>query len=164
MKRVFLGLGSNLGDRQANLRDAIKMTGKDLGKVMKSSSVYETQPWGFDSENNFLNMVILINTVHAPAGLIKKVLMVESALGRVRNSTGYSSRVIDIDILFYEDRVISDPGLTIPHPLIQERRFVLVPLCELAPDLIHPVFGKSISELLGVCPDKSKISRFNITF
>jgi 2-amino-4-hydroxy-6-hydroxymethyldihydropteridine diphosphokinase len=157
MNKVFLGIGTNLGNRKANLRKALEMIGKHIGTVINSSSVYETAPWGFDSEDDFLNMVVMVETTHTPSEIMKKINTIESMLGRERNQDRYSSRVIDIDILLYDDLVINENGLKIPHPLMHERKFVLVPLCELAPDLIHPVFGKSMSNLLEECRDRSKI-------
>lgn len=159
MKKVFLGLGTNLGNRESNLKEAVRMIAEFIGKVLDSSSVYETPPWGFTSENDFLNMVVRIETKYAPSELMNRVLMVESMLGRERNQDRYSSRVIDIDILLYEDLIIEEKGLKIPHRLMHERRFVLAPLCELAPDLIHPIYGKSMSVLLEKCRDRSKIRK-----
>jgi 2-amino-4-hydroxy-6-hydroxymethyldihydropteridine diphosphokinase len=157
MNKVFLGIGTNLGNRKVNLRKAIEMIGEHIGGVINFSSVYETAPWGFDSENDFLNMVVCVETNHSPAELLKKIVAIESMLGRERNQDRYSSRVIDIDILFFNDLVINENGLKIPHPLIHERKFVLGPLNELAPELIHPVKGKSIRVLLEECRDRSKI-------
>lgn len=157
MNKVFLGIGTNLGNRKANLKKAIEMIGEHIGKVIKSSSVYETAPWGFDSEDDFLNMVVLVETTETPAELMKKITTIESKLGRERNQNRYSSRIIDIDILLYDELVINENGLKIPHPLMHERRFVLVPLNELVPELIHPVKGKSIRVLLEECRDRSEI-------
>lgn len=159
MNKVFLGIGTNLGNRKANLRKAIEMIGEQIGKVIRSSSVYETAPWGFDAENDFLNMVVLAESAFTPSELLKKIISIESMLGRERNQDRYSSRIIDIDILLYDDLIINENGLKIPHPLMHERRFVLVPLNELDPDLIHPVKGKSIRVLLEECRDRSEVKK-----
>ena len=159
MSKVFLGIGTNLGDRENNLRAAIMKIEEYIGRVLNSSSLYETAPWGFNAENDFLNMVVKVETLHSPSGLLKRVLMIESILGRERNQDRYSSRVIDIDILLYDDLVIYVKGLKIPHRLMHERKFVLVPLCELAPDMIHPVLEKSMRVLLEECRDRSKIKK-----
>ena len=157
MSKVFLGIGTNLGDRENNLEKAIEKIGEHIGRILQSSSVYETPPWGFDAENDFLNMVLGVETSLTPPEIIKKIVAIESMLGRERDQNRYSSRVIDIDILLYDDLVIHEKGLKIPHRLMHERRFVLVPLCELAPDLIHPILKKSMSLLLEECRDRSKI-------
>jgi 2-amino-4-hydroxy-6-hydroxymethyldihydropteridine diphosphokinase len=157
MKKVFLGLGSNLGNREENLNKAKVMIGSSIGSVISSSSLYETEPWGFESKEEFLNMVICIETKLSPSGLLGRILMIESQLGRVRCDTKYSSRVIDIDILLYDNDIVNEEALIIPHPKIEERRFVLVPLAEIAPDLIHPVLNKSLKSLLQTCSDKSSV-------
>ena len=157
MNKVYLGLGTNLGDRKRNLREAIEQIGEHIGKVLNSSSVYETAPWGFDAENDFLNMAAEVETGLSPTDLLKKIFEIESKLGRERTQDRYSSRIIDIDILFYDDLIVDQKGLKIPHRLIHERRFVLVPLCEIAPDLIHPMLKKSIRVLLEECRDRTKI-------
>ncbi len=159
MSKVFLGIGTNLGDRELNLEKAVEKIGEHIGRILQSSSVYETPPWGFDAENDFLNMVVSVETSLTPSEIIKKIVAIESMLGRERDQNRYSSRVIDIDILLYDDLVITEKGLKIPHRLMHERRFVLVPLCELAPDLIHPILQKSMSLLLEECRDRSKISK-----
>ena len=157
MNKAFLGIGTNLGDRERNLREAIQKIGEQIGIVLESSSVYETAPWGFEAENDFLNMVISVETSYSPAELLKQINLIESAMGRERNQDRYSSRIIDIDILLYDDLIIDEKGLKIPHRLMHERKFVLVPLCELAPDLIHPILKKSMSVLLDECRDRSRV-------
>jgi 2-amino-4-hydroxy-6-hydroxymethyldihydropteridine diphosphokinase len=159
MKTVYLGIGTNLGDREENLKKAIGMIEVHIGTIKLSSSVYETEPWGFQSGNYFLNMVVEVETSLRSSGLLGRLLMIESLLGRLRQGKEYQSRIIDIDILFYNNQVIKKKVLTVPHPGIQNRRFVLVPLNEIAGDLIHPVLGKSIRQLLEECPDKSKIAK-----
>lgn len=157
MKRVFLGIGSNLGKREKNIREAVEKIMEFIGPVINSSSLYETEPWGFRSENEFLNMVVEVDTNLKPSGLLGRLLIIESLLGRTRGENKYTSRLIDIDILLYNNKVMDNKVLVIPHPLMHERNFVLIPLCEIAPDMIHPVMKKTISELLKDCPDKSKI-------
>ncbi|MDQ1296630.1 MAG: hypothetical protein QG611_608 [Bacteroidota bacterium] len=157
MKRVFLGIGSNLGKRENNILEAVERIRELVGPVINSSSIYETEPWGFRSKKYFLNMVIEVETKLKPSGLLGRLLMIESLLGRVREGKKYKSRIIDLDILLYNDKVLESSALVIPHPMIRERKFVLVPLCEIAPDIVHPVMKKTISELLKDCQDKSKI-------
>jgi 2-amino-4-hydroxy-6-hydroxymethyldihydropteridine diphosphokinase len=157
MSNVFLGIGTNLGDREKNLREAVEKIEEHIGKLLGSSSVYETAPWGFDSENDFLNMAVSVETSLTPAEIIKKIAVIESIMGREKTQDRYSSRIIDIDILLYDDLVITEKGLKIPHRLMHERKFVLAPLCELAPDMIHPLLKKSMSVLLEECRDRSKI-------
>jgi 2-amino-4-hydroxy-6-hydroxymethyldihydropteridine diphosphokinase len=157
MRGIFLGIGSNLGKREDNILEAIRKIRELIGPVISSSSVYATEPWGFRSRNSFLNMVIEVETKLKPSGLLGRLLMIESLLGRVREGKKYASRIIDLDILLYNDMVMENKVLVIPHPRMHERKFVLVPLCEIASDFVHPVLNKSISELLKECPDKSKI-------
>jgi 2-amino-4-hydroxy-6-hydroxymethyldihydropteridine diphosphokinase len=158
MNKVFLGLGTNLGDRDSNLKEAIVKIEEHIGRLMKASSVYETAPWGFDADDDFLNMVIIVETNLSPYDLLKKIAAIESMQGREKDQDRYSSRVLDIDILFYDDLVIEEKGLKIPHRLMHERRFVMVPLCEIAADFRHPVLKKSMRVLLEECRDRSKVS------
>jgi len=160
MKNVFLGIGTNLGSRESNLEQAVAEIEKYIGPVLSTSSIYETEPWGFKAKDEFLNRVIKVETELTPSGLLGKILMIESLLGRVRNEERYSSRLIDIDILLYEDKIIEEESLKIPHPLLQHRRFVLVPLCELASEMIHPVLKRSFAELLEICGDRSIVKKY----
>jgi|ERR1035437_10865335 2-amino-4-hydroxy-6-hydroxymethyldihydropteridine diphosphokinase len=160
MKIVFLGIGTNLGNRELNLEQAITRIEEFIGPVLMTSSIYETEPWGFQAEDKFLNLVVKAETKLTPSGLLGRILMIESLMGRVRGPNRYSSRLIDIDILVYEEMIIDQESLKIPHPLLQERRFVLVPLCEIASEMIHPVLKKSYAELLEICEDKNEVKKF----
>lgn len=154
MIKIFLSLGTNIGNKLANLSTAITEIEKNIGQINQQSGIYETEAWGFESDSNFLNQVIILETNLEPTQLIDACLRIERKMGRERNRTGnYESRIIDIDILFYGDSIVNDDNLSIPHPLLQKRRFILEPLHEIAPDYIHPVLGKSISDLLDECTD-----------
>jgi 2-amino-4-hydroxy-6-hydroxymethyldihydropteridine diphosphokinase len=157
--RIYLGIGSNLEDREANLAEAVDRIGMIIGDVIKTSSVYETEPWGFTTDNEFLNMVVEVETQLNPADLLEQTSKIETRLGRIRDDdeAQYTSRIIDIDILLYEDIIVNDANLRIPHPLMQERKFVLVPLNEIAPNAVHPVLMKTISELLEGCSDTGEV-------
>ena len=143
MHRVYLGLGSNLGDREEYIRKAIAQIGEKVGLVIRQSSLIETEPWGFESENRFLNGVILVETSLTPRQLLRSTQKIERSLGRKRKSTDsslqspdfskYSDRPIDIDILLYDDLTIDEPDLKIPHPLMEQRDFVMIPLNEIKP-------------------------------
>ena len=151
---VYLALGSNMGNRLANLKAAITNLTPQMS-VKKKSSVYETPPWGFTDQNAFLNQVVMAETYLKPEALLAHLKRLEVALGRVPSFEN-GPRLIDIDILFFDDVVMDTPSLVLPHPRLQERAFVLVPLADLAPDLVHPVLHKSVGELLdGV--DRSEI-------
>jgi 2-amino-4-hydroxy-6-hydroxymethyldihydropteridine diphosphokinase len=160
MKIVFLGIGTNMGMRESNLDNALEKIEEYIGPVIKSSAIYETEPWGFRAKGEFLNLVVKIQTELSPHDLLDKILNIETLLGRIRKKKRYSSRVIDIDILLYDDLIIHESDLKIPHPLLHERKFVLVPLCEIAPDMIHPVLKKSFSSLLEICEDTGVVNKY----
>ena len=157
---VYLLLGSNCGDRLGFLTMGCKMISAGIGTILHQSSVYETEPWGFKAEVSFFNQAIMVETTIPAQLLLEKVLQIERSLGRIRNATGYESRCIDIDILFYGNEIIKTSGLTVPHPLIQERKFALMPLTEIAPEYVHPLLGLKISELLSICGDMGKVRMY----
>jgi 2-amino-4-hydroxy-6-hydroxymethyldihydropteridine diphosphokinase len=146
MHTVYLGLGSNLGDRAANLRRAVKAL-MLKATILAESAAYETPPWGVKNQPAFLNMAVKLDTELTPMELRDSVKGIEVALGRER-SYHWGPRVIDIDILFYDDLIMDEPGLVIPHPRLHERGFVLVPLESIASNFVHPLLGLSIRELL----------------
>jgi 2-amino-4-hydroxy-6-hydroxymethyldihydropteridine diphosphokinase len=158
MNTSFLLIGGNVDDREKNLLLAAELIRKHAGKVDAQSSVYETAAWGKTDQPDFLNQVLKITTDLLPGDLMKEILKIEKLMGRER-SEKYAPRLIDIDILFFNDEIVKTSLVTIPHPQIQNRRFVLVPLNELAPALIHPVFKKTISQLLVECPDKLDVNK-----
>ncbi len=166
MSISYLSLGSNLSDREEYITKAKELIELKAGKILKSSSVYETEPWGhfneqFRIQKHFLNQVISIETELSPISLINCLLEIELSLGRIRNiSRTPTSRTIDIDILFYDNLIINQPELAIPHPLLHERRFTLLPLSEIAPKLIHPVHKKTMNVLLRDCKDNSEVKLF----
>ena len=154
MAKVYLGLGTNLGDKEQNLRDAVQKIEEQVGKIVSLSAFYVTAPWGFSSDNSFLNAAVCVETKLSPVEVLQETQMIEKELGRTQKSVNrmYSDRLIDIDLLLYEDlvlSVISASGveLTLPHPLMTERDFVMKPLAEIAPGLVHPVLGKTMKEL-----------------
>ena len=146
---VYLALGSNLGDREENLREAISSLSPQM-VVKAKSHIYETPPWGYEDQPKFLNQVLKVQTYLEPEPLLKHVKRLEIALGR-KASFRNGPRLIDIDILFYDDRVLNTPLLTLPHPRLHERGFVLLPMMDIAPDLIHPVTKKSVREMVAFC-------------
>ena len=146
---VYLSLGTNLGDRAANLKQALTSLPPQM-RVKKKSTVYETPPWGYTEQESFLNQVVKVTTYLEPEPLLKHLKRLEIALGR-KASFRYGPRLIDIDILFFDDLVLETPALTIPHPHVHERGFVLFPLMDIAPDHIHPVTRKSTREMIALC-------------
>lgn len=145
---VFLGIGSNLGEKEKNIETAILLISDCLGHVSKASSLYYSKPQGFSSANEFVNVVVVLETQLCPDDLLIKIQQIERDMGRVRiDGTRYSDRVIDIDILLYDSIVLSTKHLQIPHPRMSERGFVLLPISEVAPLRLHPVLGETMSEL-----------------
>jgi len=159
VKTVFIALGTNLGDRRANLRAVLASFSPTLD-VIQESTVYETPPWGYIEQPAFLNMVVQAKTTLKPLTLLAYLKETEKELGRVESFRN-GPRLIDLDILFYENLILKDKNLTIPHPRLHERAFVLVPLAEIAPELEHPLLGKKIKILLSDV-DISEISPFSV--
>ena len=155
MTTAYLGLGSNLGDRENNLRMAVSLFRQQVS-LLALSSVYETEPWGYIPQPTFLNLVCAVETSLSPQGLLALAQGVERDLGRV-STFRYGPRTMDVDILLYGDEVIETPDIQIPHPLFSERAFVLVPLVEIAPSLVHPALGKSIAKLFKEVSGKEKV-------
>ena len=160
MNNVVLLLGTNVGDRLINLEKAWKEIQNTLGKVIRYSSVYETAPWGNSQQQNFLNQVILIESTSSAEVIMKKIIDIEENMGRIRKKK-WEPRIIDIDILFFNKEIISHHDLEIPHPRIRERKFTMVPLAELIPEFIHPVFKKSIIELLKELNDPLDVKKIS---
>ena len=164
MARVYLGLGSNVGDRYKFITSAIEGIEKIQGNnLISKSSVYETEPWGNKEQNKFLNSVVEVDANLEPLKLFRELKRVEKKLGRVKNIK-WAEREIDIDILFYDDDIILNDTIEIPHHEIENRRFVLVPLEEIASNFIHPVFNKTISELLKTTDDISEVNMYDCTY
>jgi len=149
MALVYFSLGSNLGRKEDTIRLAVIEIKKQIGLLKALSAFYESEPWGFDSPNSFINACAAVETTLSPQACLECIGKIERNLGRVKNhSKGYLDREIDIDILFYDQKVIQEENLMVPHPLLHQRLFVLNPLTEIAPDLIHPVLNKSMRTLL----------------
>lgn len=146
---VYLSLGTNLGDKEQNLRMAVQKIEERIGKIVSLSAFYATLPWGFSSDNSFLNAVVCVETSLEPLEVLKKTQTIERELGRTNKSIDgvYSDRLIDIDLLLYSDTIMNEEGLILPHSLMTERRFVMEPLAEIAPDVMHPVLHKTMKEL-----------------
>lgn len=149
MATAYLGLGTNVGNKRGNLLTAAALLAERVGAVLALSGIYETEPWGFESENTFLNAVIVMTTDLSPMELLDTTRLIEIEMGRIKKSDGaYHDRIIDIDLLMVDDLVIHTERLVLPHPLMHKRLFVMEPLAEVAPEVTHPVFGKTMSKLL----------------
>jgi 2-amino-4-hydroxy-6-hydroxymethyldihydropteridine diphosphokinase len=158
MNKVFLLIGGNIGDRMANLAMAVEFIEKYLGKMFQISSIYETAAWGNTHQADFLNQAICIKTSLSPNDLMTQILLIEQKMGRERNIP-LGPRTIDIDILYYNDAIVENEQVTIPHPRISERKFVLYPLVEIAPDWIHPSLLKTNTALLKECGDSLAVHK-----
>ncbi len=161
MNIAYLSLGSNEGDRAAMLRQAIDALNHQPGSVVAVSHVYETAAWGVTDQPDFLNIAVALETSLYAPGLLQSIRAIEAGLGRQRHIR-WGPRTIDIDILFFNNDIIDTPDLQLPHPRLQERRFVLQPLAGIAPALVHPVFGRTMSELLLLCPDELEVTDWGV--
>ncbi len=153
MRKIYLSIGSNKGNRYSYIKEALGLIQKDIGDMILISKIYETKSWGFQSDD-FLNICILIKSELNPSQLLDKTQNIEEIIGRKRNTNKILSREIDIDILFYSDKIINHKDLIIPHPRLQIRNFVLYPLNDIASEFIHPTLSKPIKELLEKSEDK----------
>ena len=160
MAEVCILLGGNLGDKSKIFEETRKQIGKKIGSITKLSSVYITEPWGFDSEL-FWNQAIIVSTTLNPHQILHETQAIERDMGRIKNAQHYEARVMDIDLLFYDDLQLNTTDLTLPHPKMEERKFVLVPLNEIAPEKRHPVSGRKVKEMLLRCKDRLKVERID---
>ena len=161
IKETILLLGSNLGNVLQNLNTAKQGIAESIGLISKESSIYRTAPWGVTNQPEFLNQVVAVMTSLNPSDLLAATRLIEQNMGRKRKGN-WEARVIDLDILFYQEEVVNELNLIIPHPGIPHRRFTLEPLAEIAPDFVHPVLKKKISELLAECDDPSPVTRTDL--
>ncbi len=162
--QVYLGIGGNTGCRKTNMQSAVSLIDKNAGRIIKSSSWYMAEPWGFEHKKYFLNAVLFIETKLSPAELLKKCNKIENELSRIKNNSGkYTGRTMDIDILFYDNEIIKTKKLQVPHPLLHLRNFVLIPFAEISQAHIHPVYKKTIFKLKYLCNDELKVRKLKNT-
>ncbi len=159
MTKTYLLLGSNMGNREAFLSKALTEIDTKIGKISKKSKIYQTEPWGEKEQEDFLNIAVELETKLKPKKILEKIHEIEKLLDR-EETYKWGPREIDIDILFYGEEMISEVDLTIPHPFIHERKFTLIPLAEIAPELYHPIMGANIMDLLLECEDQSEVLEF----
>lgn len=158
MHLAYLLIGSNLGDKTTYLKNAGSYIQQQCGQIVKQSSFYETEPWGFTEQPSFLNQALCIQTELAPAQLMHTLLQIESSMGRTRKLK-MGPRIIDLDILQIDQQIVDTPLLQLPHPAMHLRRFALIPMEEIAPQLIHPQFNKTITQLLAECTDQTDVQK-----
>ena len=160
---VYLSTGGNIGNRKFYLDNASSQIKKRIGRTLKKSSIYESDPWGFKSETRFLNQVLSVETIMSPYEILFEINKIETLYERKRtDAEGYMSRTLDIDILFYDNLTVNDRFLKIPHPEIHRRLFILKPLEEIAPELIHPIFNMNISRLIIECTDRGDVKKYRL--
>ncbi|MFN5621723.1 MAG: 2-amino-4-hydroxy-6-hydroxymethyldihydropteridine diphosphokinase [Flavobacteriales bacterium] len=159
LRHIYLCIGGNLGEREANLEEAIEFIDFNFGDVLAVSAVYESEPWGMNDVPNFLNQVVHLQSELSNEELLAEIAELEEFFGRERSPNGYVSREMDIDVLLIDQESIETENLRVPHPRMTDRRFVLEPLHEIAPELLHPVLKKTVAELLKACSDKGKVTR-----
>lgn len=164
MNVAFLCLGGNIGERKLTLQKAIDEINSKVGTVISSSPIYETEAWGVENHNSYLNQCIFVHTKLKSNQLIHALLTIEKEMGRIRTqSATYEARTIDIDILFYNNECINEDNLIVPHPRLHLRKFVLIPLNDIAPQHVHPIFNKTVHNLLEECPDNSQVFKHTTT-
>jgi 2-amino-4-hydroxy-6-hydroxymethyldihydropteridine diphosphokinase len=157
---VYISIGSNIGDKIENISTVINEIKKTIGEVNLTSSNYKSDPWGFNSNETFINAVICIQTKYNPTELIKELQIIEKKMGRTRShNKGYTDRIIDLDIIYFNDEIVNTIELKIPHTNLYFRKFVLIPLNEIAPNYIDPLKKTTIKELLEICPDESILEK-----
>lgn len=160
MNQCHLLLGTNIGDKKHNLLQARQLINERIGEITKPSAIYQTSAWGKEDQDDFLNQVLAVDTTLSPEVLLARCLDIEKELGRVRFEH-WGERLIDIDILYYEHEIITSQRLTVPHPEIQNRKFTLVPLVEIAPDYVHPKMNQTNKDLLGLCTDPLEVVKID---
>ncbi len=163
MNNVYLGIGGNLGDRVKNIKETLNLIGKYIAQPEKISNFYISEPWGFYDSKYFLNAVVNVKTDLSAYKILKVIRKIEKKQHRKHSNNGYENRTADIDILFFNSEIIQMDNLSIPHPKIQDRLFVLLPLNDICPEFVHPQINLKISQLINICPDKSKIRKINLT-
>ncbi len=163
METCHILFGSNMGDKNEIFAQACLFINNRCGRIVAVSSAYESEPWGFEAEEWFLNRLITVETELEPEEMMQQLLGIEAELGRVRHpeTDGYTSRTADLDILYYGSRIVVTGSLVVPHPRLHQRRFALLPMCEMVPQFVHPAFKLTQTELLERCPDTSEVRKID---